>query len=100
MTPARYLDQLSSLRMDRTKDRPRPHKVCLLLAVLDLIRAGALKENRIPFNDSLRQAFTKRFERLKQDNDRDNPEFPYFYLRSSGFWHHKPAAGKEEEYQR
>ncbi|WP_300411370.1 HNH endonuclease [uncultured Alcanivorax sp.] len=86
--------------MDRTKDRPRPHKVCLLLAVLDLIRAGTLKENRILFNESLRQAFTKRFERLKQDNDRDNPEFPYFYLRSSGFWHHKPVAGKEEEYER
>ena len=100
MTPAQYLDQLSSLRMDRTKDRPRPHKVCLLLAVLDLIRAGTLKENRILFNESLRQAFTKRFERLKQDNDRDNPEFPYFYLRSSGFWHHKPVAGKEEEYER
>lgn len=100
MTPAQYLDQLSSLRMDRTKDRPRPHKVCLLLAVLDLIRAGTLKENRILFNEPLRQAFTKRFERLKQDNDRDNPEFPYFYLRSSGFWHHKPVAGKEEEYER
>lgn len=100
MTPAQYLDQLSSLRMDRTKDRPRPHKVCLLLAVMDLIRAGALKENRIPFNNLLRQAFTKRFEQLKQDNDRDNPEFPYFYLRSSGFWHLKPVVGKEEEYQR
>ena len=100
MTPAQYLDQLSSLRMDRTKDRPRPHEVCLLLAVLDLIRAGTLKENRILFNEPLRQAFTKRFERLKQDNDRDNPEFPYFYLRSSGFWHHKPVAGKEEEYER
>ncbi|KZY10565.1 hypothetical protein A3724_02330, partial [Alcanivorax sp. HI0033] len=100
MTPAQYLDQLSSLRMDRTKDRPRPHKVCLLLAVLDLIRAGTLKENRILFNESLRQAFTKRFERLKQDNDRDNPEFPYFYLRSSGFWHHKPVAAKEKEYER
>ena len=100
MTPAQYLDQLSSLRMDRTKDRPRPHKVCLLLAVLDLIRAGTLKENRILFNEPLRQAFTKRFERLKQDNDRDNPEFPYFYLRSSGFWPHQPVAGKEEEYER
>ncbi len=100
MTTAQYLDQLSSLRMDRTKDRPRPHKVCLLLAVLDLIRAGTLKDNRILFNEPLRQAFTKRFERLKQDNDRDNPEFPYFYLRSSGFWHHKPVAGKEEEYER
>ncbi|WP_290539066.1 HNH endonuclease [Alcanivorax sp.] len=100
MSPQQYLDQLSSLRMDRTKDRPRPHKVCLLLAVLDLIRAGALKGNRIHFDDALRQAFTKRFAQLKQDNDRDNPEFPYFYLQSSGFWHHKPALGKEDEYQR
>lgn len=100
MSSQQYLDQLSSLRMDRTKDRPRPHKVCLLLAVLDLIRTGALKGNCIHFDDALRQAFTKRFAQLKQDNDRDKPEFPYFYLQSSGFWHHKPALGKEDEYQR
>ena len=71
--------------MDRTKDRPRPHKVCLLLAVLDLIRAGTLKENRILFNEPLRQAFTKRFERLKQDNDRDNPEFRTFICAHPAF---------------
>jgi len=100
MTSAQYLDQLSSLRMDRTKDRPRPHKVCLLLAVLDLIRFGALRDNRIRFDDALRRAFTRRFDQLKQGNDRDNPEFPYFYLQSSGFWHHRPIPGKEEEYQR
>ncbi len=100
MNAQQYLDQLSSLRMDRTKDRPRPHKVCLLLAVLDLIRSGGLRDNRIRFDDALRQAFSRRFDQLKQDNDRDNPEFPYFYLQSSGFWHHRPVSGKEEEYQR
>ncbi len=100
MNAQQYLDQLSSLRMDRTKDRPRPHKVCLLLAVLDLIRSGGLRDNRIRFDDTLRQAFTRRFDQLKQDNDRDNPEFPYFYLQSSGFWHLRPVPGKEEECQR
>ncbi|PKG01227.1 MULTISPECIES: HNH endonuclease [unclassified Alcanivorax] len=100
MTPTQYLDQLSSLRMDRTKERPRPHKVCLLLAVLDLIRLGTLRDNQIRFDDALRKAFSRRFNQLKQNNDRGNPEFPYFYLQSSGFWYHRPVKGKEEEYQK
>ena len=68
MTPTQYLDQLSSLRMDRTKERPRPHKVCLLLAVLDLIRLGTLRDNQIRFDDALRKAFSRRFNQLKQNN--------------------------------
>lgn len=77
-----------------------PHKVCLLLAVIDLIEDGVINKNKIFFNDQLKGRFTRHFEYLKQENDRDEPFQPFFYLNSEGFWHHKTKNGKEDEYNR
>ncbi|MDZ7737328.1 MAG: hypothetical protein U5P41_15535 [Gammaproteobacteria bacterium] len=36
---AYYLDKLRALRVDRSSGHAKPHKVCLLLAVMDMIAA-------------------------------------------------------------
>ncbi|MCB5228214.1 HNH endonuclease, partial [Alishewanella sp. 16-MA] len=37
--------------------------------------------------------FTKYFDRLRSENDKNSPEIPFFYLTSEGFWHLKPKSG-------
>ena len=75
-----------------------PHKVCMLLAVMDLIESGQINNNRIYFNELLITQFSKYFNVYRQSVDRDKPYQPFFYLNSEGFWHHQVNKGQEVEY--
>ena len=97
MSLDKYIELFSNLRFNRSGGRASPHKACLLLAVIDLIDEGVLKNNRIPFDASLKGAFSKRFEVARQGEDQDKPETPFFYLTSEGFWHLRAIAGQEAE---
>lgn len=97
---AEYQRQLGSLRADRSSGHAKPHKMCLLLAVIDLIANGEITNNKIVFNDALKQQFTKHFDQYKHGNDKDDPSQPYFYLESAPFWHHQLVADHSEEYER
>lgn len=94
-----YLGELRALRLDRSSGYPKPHKVCLLLAVMDLIADNSITENRIYFDDRLKSRFSRWFQKYKSGNDRDDPSQPFFYLESSGFWHHEPNPEHLEEYR-
>jgi len=100
MSLSHYQQQLSRLKMDRSSGHAKPHKVCLLLAIIDLIDRGIIINNKIYFNDELKNAFTKYFDQFKHGNDKDDPSQPFFYLESSGFWHHKIKDGCESEYKK
>ena len=95
-----YADKFSALNMNRQAGRVSPHKVCILLTVLDLIANKTICYNRIFFDGTLRQAFSGHFNRYRKETDRDNPHLPFFHLRSEGFWHHQSAPGRLEDYQR
>ena len=84
-----YINRLQSLRPDRSSGRAKPHKVCMLFAVMELIEQGHIQENKIYYDDALKKRFSWHFMRLKQGNDTDSPFLPFFHLKSSGFWHLK-----------
>lgn len=93
-----YLLKLSTLRMAGSRLAPRPHKVCMMLAILDLIESGEITENRIEHirtNDELKRQFTFWFGKLAGPSDNDTPENPYFHLLSEGFWHLKSKSGDD-----
>jgi predicted restriction endonuclease len=94
MTLSYYIDKLQSIRPDRSSGRARPHKVCMMFAVIDLIEQGYITDNRIFYDDTLKNRFSWHFERLRQGNDADSPFLPFFHLKSSGIWH---LAVKPEE---
>lgn len=97
MSISGYQIQFRNLRPDRSSGHAKPHKACVLLAVIDLIERGLLKTNRVPFDTALKEAFSERFERYRRGSDKDDPSMPYFYLTSSSFWHLEPKSGKEVE---
>ena len=92
-----YIELFSDLKPNRSAGRASPHKACLLLAVIDLIDEGMLADNRIPFDTSLKDAFSRRFDTFSQAGDTDNPALPYFHLTSQGFWRLRAVAGHEAE---
>ena len=87
MSLAFYVDKLQSIRPDKSSGRARPHKVCMMFAVMDLIEQGHITDNCIYYDDALKNRFTWHFSRLKQDNDVDSPFLPFNFLKTSGLWH-------------
>src|SRR5690554_2037141 len=93
-----YLNTFRKLRVNvnpNTK-RPSPHKICLLLAVIDQAEAGTLTENRITYNPDLLSRYLSYFDSVRTEHDHPNPYFPFFHLKSSGFWHLTPIPGREQ----
>ncbi len=91
-----YLDRFQNLNMNRASGKKSPHKVCMLLAVMDLIQAGKITSTKIEFSPSLKDRFTHYFDKFALGNDKNTPENPYFHLRSEGFWHLTYNAGYSE----
>lgn len=94
-----YADKFHSLKMNHQQGRISPHKVCMLLAVMDLIANKTIHHNRIFFDDTLRHNFSRQLDRYRTEADRDNPHLPFFHLKGDGFWHHKPKPGHSVYYQ-
>jgi predicted restriction endonuclease len=88
-----YLNKFRDLNTMRLQGHNKPHKVCMLLAVMDLIECGVIHENHIEFNEALKQSFTIHFQRLRAGNDQNSPENPFYHLNSEGFWHLQPKSG-------
>ncbi|MDD3824164.1 MAG: protein kinase, partial [Sphaerochaetaceae bacterium] len=74
----------------------KPHKHILILAVMRMIREGALSCPSVLFNDALRSGFSDLFKQYATLDDRDRPSAPFFHLSRHGFWQLVPKAGQEE----
>jgi len=86
MTVQYYVEKLQSLKLDKSSGHAKPHKVCLMLAIIDLIEQGIITHNQIQYDDQLKSRFTHYFNQLKQGNDKDTPFLPFYHLQSSYFW--------------
>ncbi|WP_051302574.1 DUF3883 domain-containing protein [Sedimenticola selenatireducens] len=95
-----YERQFTRLRMNQSGGHASPHKLCMLLAVLDLFEGNAITRNRIHFDESLREYFRRHFNHYRGPKDRENPHLPFFHLRSEDFWHHRIRDRQEASYQR
>lgn len=96
-----YQDKLTRLVVNRSGGRVSPHKLCMLLAVLDLARAGALTRNCIYFAPPLLERYNAFFSAVQAPGDHANPYFPFFHLAGRlrggqpSFWHLRPLPGRE-----
>lgn len=106
MTVADYVAKFSKLRVNTRGGHSSPHKICMLLAMLDMTRSGSLKENRIAFGPALLERYNSYFEKVRSPVDQSNPHLPFFHLKGdltngeNSFWHLLPNPGKEESIQK
>lgn len=96
-----YIRKLSLLSVNQQHGRASPHKICMLLALFDLARSGALPENRITYSPALLERYSHYFNAVRAPGDHPNPYFPFFHLRGKlrngeqSFWHLEPLPGRE-----
>lgn len=92
-----YKSKISKLRTAPNS----PHKICMLLAVLDLVRSGLLTTNRIEYSQPLLERYTRYFNAVKNERNHPNPYFPFYHLSGNlrngerSFWHLVPPTGKQ-----
>lgn len=98
----RYASKFLLLRVNRRSGRDAsPHKICMLLAVLDMAQAGLLADNRITFQPPLLERYRRFFDVVRSPTDHLNPYFPFFHLQGSlrdgspSFWHLCALPGRE-----
>jgi len=84
-----YEKEFSKLKINKFKEHNRPHKVAMLLAVIELIETGIILNNQIYYSEPLKQAYKNIFRQLSKSNDTNNPNYPFYHLKSSAFWHLK-----------
>jgi putative restriction endonuclease len=109
---ADYQRKFRALYVNSRDGRRSPHKICMLLAMLDLARAGSLKVNRIVYGPALLERYSRYFDSVRAEQDHPNAYFPFFHLggalraiergggRPASFWHLQPLPGHEMELAR
>ncbi len=101
MSLATYQDKFSRLVVNVRDGRFSPHKICMLLALLDLARSGGLSENRVLYAPPLLERYSRFFGAVRRPGDHLNPYFPFFHLAGKlrggapSFWHLEPLPGRE-----
>lgn len=63
----------------------KPHKPCLLLAVIDLVESGSITNGLVQLNPALRETFSEYFAIVAKPDDKDRPDNPFRHL-NKPFW--------------
>lgn len=90
-----YIKAFQSLKVNRART-VSPHKMCMLLAVMDLFDADPQRANRIEYEPQLLDRFRMLFDAVRKPGDHPNPHLPFFHLRSDGFWRLNARAGRAQ----
>jgi putative restriction endonuclease len=96
-----YTRKFAALKVATYDGHRSPHKICMILAVLDLARSGRLICNQIYFDPELLTRYLQFFAAVSRSRDNPNAHYPFFYLRSAlrggeaSFWHLHPIPGRE-----
>lgn len=92
------LIEIESIKRGGSKIEKKPHKLIMLLTVLELMEKGVIKENRIYYNDQLVSLFKDNFNIYGKDGDLCQAAPPFFHLKASAFWKHHIIPGREQVY--
>lgn len=90
-----YVQSFSHMRRGATVYGPAPHKLILLLAVIEDIEAGIIKSNRIEPALDFIATFNEIWEEYVHSGHKCNFVLPFFHLSGEGFWHLHAFPGKE-----
>lgn len=90
-----WLNKLATLRIDRARGNPAPHKPFLLLVVLEMAERGEIKGPKLPMSADLAYRFSL-FNAVIADRKRAKLALymPFHHIGSSGIWQPLMADGK------
>jgi putative restriction endonuclease len=87
-----WLHKLTTLRIDRARRDPAPHKPLLLLVILEMVEKGEITGREVTLSPDLAFRFSV-FWSVVAQRRKQPPEvrLPFHHLGSSGMW--QPLAG-------
>ena len=88
----KYVQKIECLRIDRAHG-VAPNKPLLLLAIIELIEQGQIRENKISPSPDLFEIFMKYWSIVT--DRKPNLALPFFHLKRDGFWHLQANVGYE-----
>ena len=88
----KYVQKMKNLRIDRARGAA-PNKPVLLLAMIELIEQGQIRENKVTPSPDLFEIFMKYWSIVT--DRKPNLALPFFHLKSDGFWHLHANTGYE-----
>jgi hypothetical protein len=88
-TREKLLTNIREVSVWKQGDQRAPHKPLLILYALGKLLAG---QNDVRFKEFY-EPFTKLLQEFGPPRKSYHPEFPFWYLRSEGFWEIEPATG-------
>ena len=90
-----WLHKLATLRIDRARGNPAPHKPLLLLVILEMAERGEISTREIELSPDLAFRFSVSWSVVAQRR-KQFPEvrLPFHHLGSSGIWQPLTAEGK------
>ena len=94
-TLKKYANHFRKLNVGFHSGRPRLHKPCLLLTVIELAESENLPDNRIYYGPSLIERFARYISEAQPKVSPSKACYPMVYLRSDGFWHLHSKSGLE-----
>lgn len=90
-----WLNRLATLRIDRARGNPAPHKPLLLLVILDMIENGDITKSDVILSPDLVFRFSVFWSIVaKRRNQSPDVRLPFHHLGSSGMWQPLMADGK------
>jgi len=90
-----WLHKLATLRIDRARGDPAPHKPLLLLAVLEMAERGELTGLELPLSPDLAFRFSVYWSVVaERRKTRPDVRLPFHYLKSSSIWQPLMPDGK------
>lgn len=99
-----YLHKLTHLRTDKNRSRwtettafQAPHKPLLLLSIMDLAAQGELESAFIEPCFELIERFTRYWDLVRPPSGKCNMAYPFYHLKSEGFWEVVPKPGMEQD---
>lgn len=95
----KYLHQFSNLHRNKFKGEIAPHKVIMLLSVIDLIEAGFITSNKIELSEMLEERFKSNWKRYVKEDSVYKPAVgtPFWHLNYEPFWRLVPFEGGNEQ---
>ena len=82
-----WLQKLATLRIDRARGNPAPHKPLLLLVIMEMMEKGEIKCNEVTISPDIAFRFSVYWSAVAQRcKQRPEVRLPFHHIRSSGIW--------------
>ena len=93
---AKYIQAFLSLNINEYRGEKAPHKLLLLLSIIQLMEDGVIVENKIPPVQILKLKFDFLWDKyiLHEPHFSKAVWTPYWHLKNEPFWHFKPITSQ------